>query len=182
MAALLWETTTLLPSVGHTVGALHSASQRQAPIPQGERMAAATSPHHSPAGHPWLASTGIQRTITVRPSGLRPHPRHSVIISPSPVAACDSLTGGGRKEVAAAWAEVPVYPWLCTACSGPPEAGTMATRVMSDPLSPWKPETVFGSTRQTLLRPKQNTVRNLCTQGSKPWLVPLSWLDSLKIP
>lgn len=29
--------------------------------------------------------------------------------------------------MAAAQAEVPVYPWLCTACSGPPEPGTMAT-------------------------------------------------------
>lgn len=49
--------------------------------------------------------------------------------------------------MAAAWAAVPVYPWLCTACSGPPEPGTMATRVMSDPPSPWKPATVSGSTR-----------------------------------
>lgn len=82
--------------------------------------------------------------------------------------------------MAAAWAEVPVYPWLCTACSGPPEPGTMATRMMSDPLSPWKPATVFGSTRQTLLRPKKETDWNPCTQSSKPRY--LSQLGSPKIP
>lgn len=48
-----------------------------------------------------------------------------------------------RKEVAAARAEVPVYPWLFTACSGPPELSAMATRVMSDSPSPWKPAMVW---------------------------------------
>lgn len=42
------------------------------------------------------------------PSG----PSSAVSSLPSPPCCVRLLTGGGRKEVAAAWAEVPVYPWL----------------------------------------------------------------------
>lgn len=49
----------------------------------------------------------------MQPSALGPS---SAVLSSLPMPGCRVclLTGGGRKEVAAAWAEVPVYPWLCT--------------------------------------------------------------------
>lgn len=72
-----WESYTAPPRDRHSSHKEAEKGCRDFPTPQSSRT-------------PPASFYRIHRAIPVLPSGLGPHPRHSVIISPSPAAACDS--------------------------------------------------------------------------------------------